>query len=170
MKRIIGMRRLTWLLSVLLALAACDSRMYTRDGVTDGDAFFIPPGSLLDQQPDAQSWVAYSLGKSACQLQIGGANPARNSSFECEFKARRILVNNWRTHAQVADEEAGYLDELLWVADAGFLEEYVWHYLRRRQWQRPPDLDLDGFRVWRREQLRGHNPETRLIGSWYYRK
>ena len=75
----------------LAALAACNGEIYVRDGVTDGDTFFLAERAMADGDPAYQSWVRYSLARSACQLQLGGDNPARQSSFECELSARRML-------------------------------------------------------------------------------
>ena len=80
---------------LLFPLAVESSEIYTRDGVTDGDTFYLAPSAFVNDDPALQSWVAYSLMKSACQLEIGGENPARASSFECEHKARKVLVDAW---------------------------------------------------------------------------
>ena len=104
------------LLIGLLALSACNPSIYTRDGVTDGDTFYLAPHAWLDDDPALQSWVAYSLVKSTCQLQGGGENPARNSDYGCELTAREHLVDTWETqleeHAFASDP---YLDALLQV-------------------------------------------------------
>lgn len=163
------MRRLV-LLSFLL-LAACNSEIYTRDGVTDGDSFYLAPRAFQDDDPVLQSWVAYSLMKSTCQLEVGGEIPARASDFRCEIMAREHLLDAWedqrREHEGAADR---YLDSLAAVRAAGFLDEYTVHYFGRRNWRVPAELQADEFRRWRRMNLRRHEPETRLIGSWGYRQ
>lgn len=162
-------RRLTPLvLLAALVLAACDGRIYVRDGVTDGDTFYLPPHALTDGDADLQSWVAYSLDRSTCQLMMGGDNPARNHSWECELGAREILVETWLEQARLKDAQDAYLDELARVSSAGFLEEYVWHYHARDEWRRPANLQLAAFDEWRRDRLAGHRPETRIVGSWNY--
>ena len=157
-------------LIVLLPLTALGSGIYTRDGVTDGDTFYLAPYALTNDDPVLQSWVSYSLTKSACQLELGGDNPARNSSFSCELTAREHLLETWvdqrLEHQGAADS---YLDSLLRVHDAGFLEEYVVRYFGQRDWQVPPVVQTDRFRAWQRENLRRHKPVTRIIGSWNYR-
>ncbi|MEX2126466.1 MAG: hypothetical protein WD795_21405 [Woeseia sp.] len=149
--------------------AACNGEIYLRDGVTDGDTFYLAERALTDPDPVLQSWVSYSLTRSACQLQAGGENPARANSFECELGAREHLVETWSehraAHANISDR---YLDELTQVQEAGFLAEYVADNFRRRNWQIPPRLDPRAFDDWRRIHLRSHTPATRLIGSWNY--
>jgi hypothetical protein len=150
-------------------VASCNSEIYLRDGVTDGDTFYLADSALVDPDPVLQSWASYSLTRSACQLQIGGKNPARATSFDCELTARRHLLETWIQH--IADDRTAsdpYLDALNRVHDAGFLAEYVAHFLGKRQWRIPPDIRFADFDVWRRENLRGHKIVTRLTGSWNY--
>ena len=90
------MPRLAALTLFTLVLVACSGEVYVRDGVTDGDTFYLSERALSDDDPGYQSWVTYSLAKSACQLQIGGDNPARANSFECELMSRRLLLDSWR--------------------------------------------------------------------------
>lgn len=158
--------RLVIVIVVIAAITGCDRRIYVQDGVTDGDRFSVPPYAYASSDPVLQSWVAYGLARSVCQLEIGGPNPARNQAFECELVAREALIARWQQSPSLADP---YLEQLSVTAEAGYLEEYVWHYLRRREWTRPDDLDLAGFTAWRNEALpRRHRPETRIIGSWGY--
>ena len=150
-------------------LGGCASEVYVRDNVTDGDTFYLAPTAYASNDAALQSWVTYSLMRSACQLEIGGPNPARASSFGCELEARQHLVDAWRVqrgkHPDAADL---YLDGLERVAAADFLPEYVARYFGRRHWQLPTDLDSDGFAAWRRHELPRHRPQTRIIGSWGY--
>lgn len=156
--------------SVLVVLAACNSEIYVEDGVTDGDTFYLATTAFVDTDPALQSWVAYSLVRSACQLELGGDNPARSSSYGCEFTARNLLVDAWAEqraeNPAIADD---YLDELLSVRDAGFLDEYTAYYFRRTDWQIPVEVDIDAFSRWRARHLRRHKPQTRIIGSWNYK-
>ena len=155
---------------LLLALGACNTSIYTRDGVTDGDTFFLAPHAYSNDDPVLQSWVAYSLMKSTCQLELGGHNPARNSDYGCEFTARRHLLDAWeRQRAEHPAASDRYLDTLLAVRDAGFLDEYTVRYFGRDHWQVPAEVRLGEFREWQHEHLRRHRPQTRIIGSWNYR-
>ena len=159
----------TWLLLLCLPAVALAGQVFTRDGVTDGDTYYLAPHAHVDDDPVLQSWVAYSLSKSTCQLEMGGDNPARNSSYGCEFTARQHLLEVWG--AQRAEHAAAddYLDALLRVRDAGFLDEYTVRYFGRKHWQVPAEVDLPAFRQWQKTHLRGHRPQSRLIGSWNYR-
>lgn len=156
-------------LSAVAALPVQSSEIYLRDGVTDGDTFYLSNVALTDDDPALQSWVSYSLTRSTCQLQIDGKNPARASSFQCELLARQHMLETWREKLG-ADEAADdvYLDTLLAVDNAGYLREYIAHFLGRKSWQLPPDLQSQAFDEWRKKSLRGHKPQTRLIGSWNY--
>lgn len=157
-----------WLIGLLL-MAGCNNEIYVRDGVTDGDTFYLAPVASVDTDPALNSWVTYSLVKSVCQLELGGDNPARQTSYDCEFKARKVLVDAW---AEKRAENFGisddYLDELLSVREAGYLGEYTAHYFRRTNWQVPVEIDVDAFGEWRRQHLRRHRPQTRIIGYWGY--
>jgi hypothetical protein len=151
----------------MFALVACNGEIFTRDGVTDGDTFYLAPTAFVDDSPALQSWVAYSLMKSTCQLKIGGDNPARASSFDCECTARRHLIQAWVRHSATEPGVSNdYLDDLKRISDAGFLQEYTASYYGRTDWELPQQLRTDAFREWRRAHLRRHRPVTRIVGSW----
>ncbi len=158
-----------WLLLLCLPAVALAGQVFTRDGVTDGDTFYLAPHAHVDDDPVLQSWVAYSLSKSTCQLEMGGETPARNSSFGCEFTARRHLLEAWDRQRSEHAATDDYLDALLRVRDAGFLDEYTVRYFGRKHWQVPAEVDIPSFRQWQKAHLRGHRPQSRLIGSWNYR-
>jgi len=161
--------RVTWLLLPLFALAGCNSEIYLQDGVTDGDTFYLAPRALSDDDPALQSWVTYSLSISACQLGIGGDNPARATSFECELKSRELLLDTWRDHKRIDPEfRDAYLDDLDAIERAGYLPEHVARHFGRRHWELPPTLEVGDYRRWERQAVPGLEPETRLVGSWNY--
>lgn len=159
-----------YLLSVaLLLLAGCNSEIYLRDGVTDGDTFYLAPVAAVDTDPVLQSWVAYSLAKSVCQLELGGDNPARANSYDCERSARSVLADTWAEKcAEYPGLSDDYLDALLAVSDAGYLGAYTAYFFGRNDWQVPAEVDVDAFDQWRRRHLRRHRPQTRLVGYWGY--
>ena len=150
-------------------LASCSSEIYLRDGVTDGDTFYLAQQALSDNDPALQSWVSYSLARSTCQLQIGGDNPARARSYECELTARRLLLETWlELQALEPANQDRYLDELAAIQENGYLDEYVAQHFANPNWQVPAGLDLAAYRRWQRQHLPRHRAETRIIGSWNY--
>ena len=161
--------RLLYFLPLALVISACNGQVYLRDGVTDGDTFYLAEYAWTEPDPVLQSWVSYSLARSTCQLLIGGDNPARASSFDCEVTARRILLQTWsEQQAKAVESEDEYLDDLVEVQTAGYLDEYVARFLEKRHWDIPDDLETRAFRKWQRKHLRDHEPETRITGSWNY--
>ena len=150
----------------LLGTGGCSGEVYVKDGVTDGDTFYLAQQALVDDDPVLQSWVSYSLTLSACQLALDAENPARASSFDCELTARRHLLETWQEQGAAGSDV--YLDTLLAVREAGWLPEYVAFHLRRDGWTLPGDLDLDGYRGFRRGHHPRHRARTRLTGSWNY--
>ncbi len=157
-------------IAACVLLGACHSDIYVRDGVTDGDTFYLAQEAMFDPDPALQSWVAYSLIKSTCQLEIGGDNPARASSYGCELTARQHLLDAWsEQQAKDPGVRDDYLDTLTSVRDAGHLDEYVVYYFGSRHWQVPAEVDMRRFRHWQERNLRQHRASTRIVGSWNYR-
>lgn len=155
---------------IVCLVTACNGEIYVRDGVTDGDTFHISPYVSANPDPVVQSWIRYSLARSVCQLQTDTGNPARANSFECERRSRKLLLDAWDEETLAdGDLRDPYLDDLRFVRNAGFLGEYVAHHFSKSGWALPDDLDMKAFHRWRRSELRGHDPETRIIGSWSYR-
>jgi hypothetical protein len=114
--------------------------------------------------------VTYSLVKSTCQLEVGGDNPARNSDYGCELTAREHLLDTWDSQRdEHRDASDPYLDSLLQVRNAGFLDEYTVHYFGRADWHVPAEVQVGDFRRWQKGNLPRHKPQTRTIGSWNYR-
>ena len=156
-------------IGAVLLLVGCQSDMYLRDGVTDGDTFYLAPAAYASGDPAVASWVRYSLIRSTCQLEAGTENPARVNRYACERKARQHLVEAWLEQKQTGRTVNDYLDVLVDVHEAGYLSEYTVHYFATSTWRVPETLDLDAFDHWRRENLRRHRPQTRLVGYWGYR-
>jgi hypothetical protein len=156
-------------LCLIVLLAGCNPTIYVRDGVTDGDTFYLARQAFTSGDPAVASWVRFSLMRSACKLEVGGEIPSRVSTFDCEVTARSHLVDAWQEERIRNDSvEDVYLDALLEVRHAGFLNEYVVYYFGKPTWEVPEMFDETGFRDYRRMHLRGHRAETRLIGSWGY--
>lgn len=157
------------LVLIALLVAACNGEIYLRDGVTDGDTFYLSQRAWADDDPVLQSWVRYSLARSTCQLENGGDNPARANSHRCELIARRHLLESWQERKALQPSLANdYLDDLLLVDEAGFLDEHVSRHFRQRNDATSVSPGMREYRRWLAATLPGHRPETRLVGSWNY--
>ena len=120
------------------ALSGCNSGIYLRDGVVDGDTFYIPPQAAVDPDPVVQAWIRYSLARSLCQIELADENPARATSFECEHRGREQLAGAWIEYTEANPTlRDDYLDDLRFVYRAGLLPEYVAVNYARRSWTLP---------------------------------
>jgi hypothetical protein len=135
-----------------------------------------PPNSHLFFQPDfarlpssAQTaWLSYGVARMTflherrVPMRIGQLDPG----FDEEVLGRRVMASVWsayRKGPRPALRDA-YLDDLVRVAEAGYLREYVWTFLHRPSWGASPnDLDLAGFGAWSEAHLARHAPVT-LVG------
>ena len=166
---VVGLAAIAVTIAATATLSGCNSGIYLRNGVVDGDTFYIPPQAAVDPDPVVQAWIRYSLARSLCQIELADENPARATSFDCEHRGREQLVGAWIEYTEanptLSDD---YLDDLRFVYRSGLLPEYVAANFARRSWSLPPDLDTRRFRRWQRTELRGHRPTTRLIGNWVY--
>ena len=82
-------------------------------------------------------------------------------AFQPELVARRAALAAWR--AQPGERsDSNYFALLSRVDEAGFLDEYVWYYLRdaRRDGAPPASLDLAGFESFRARELASHVPQS----------
>ncbi len=157
------------LLLMTVLVAACHSEIYVRNGVTDGNRFHVSTQDLLDEDPVLQSWVAYSMAKSICQLEIGGDSPARANSYGCELSSRNILLDTWvERRSQNPQLNDDYLNTLAMVREFAYLDEYVVRYFGKKDWFVPAEVDEESFHNWQRRHLSGHKPYTRIVGSWSY--
>jgi hypothetical protein len=61
-----------------------------------------------------------------------------------------------------AQPDSAYFSELARIEAAGYLEEYVWHYLRSEGLDKEPaaELDLAGFESFRLRELAAHEAKT----------
>ena len=109
------------------------------------------------------SWLVYAAAKRSL-IDTRVAAGGRTDDFSIEASAREALVDHWRSQQATASTSEPYLDRLVEVADAGYLDEYVIAAFGEPGWTIPPDvvgsLDLPGFFGWGQERLRDHTVET----------
>jgi hypothetical protein len=79
------------------------------------------------------------------------------ADFAAELSARRAALREYLGR-DAASRHSNYFDALAKVDAAGFLAEYVWHYLHDDKWggTPPATLQLDAFEAFRMRELADH--------------
>ena len=127
-----------------------------------------PPESSIEIDPgndaaEAQLWVAYASELLAAARATPGAMPPCGGPllprFATELAARSSALREYLARDA---RPAGYFAELARIESAGFLDEYVWHYLRDVDSEKTPPaaLDLAGFEAFRLRELAAHQVKT----------
>jgi hypothetical protein len=110
---------------------------------------------------DTPAWFAYALELSRYVRENPGAGPpcggVLDPPFELEIEGRRAALREYRARP-VHGRRSSYFNALARVEDAGFLEEYVWHYLHRDAWGAAPPaaLTMGAFEEYRERELSSH--------------
>jgi tetratricopeptide (TPR) repeat protein len=154
--------RAAWWPLFALILHACATR---------GGGAPAPQGAhdevWLDPQATAlgagalSAWMIYGTFREVLFEQRGGRSHNRSASdYELELGARQKLVEAWAKDRGQAQKPNEYLDLLLEVQAAGFLDEYVVAQLAVPGWTIPGgavgSLDLSGFETWAAIHLPAH--------------
>jgi hypothetical protein len=81
--------------------------------------------------------------------------------FEAELAARKAALSEYRTRAG-PERTSIYFNDLERVDAAGFLDEYVWHYLRdhRSDIDPPAGLEPNAFEQFRERELATHEVQS----------
>jgi hypothetical protein len=109
----------------------------------------------------AELWLTYAMELVKYSREHPETRPACGGrllpGFDAELAARRAALAEFRAR-DAAQRGARYFEELLRIDDAGFLAEYVWHYLRdeRRDHAPPEGLRLTEFASFRQRELASH--------------
>ncbi len=127
-----------------------------------------PPGQdasiEVDSHDDADTaalWLAYAVELVSFSREHPQTRPACGGrytpGFEAELAARRAALANYRALAPER-RKSGYFDELARIDDAGFLEEYVWQFLRDERVDITPsqELQIAAFEEFRLRELPAH--------------
>lgn len=110
---------------------------------------------------DTPAWFAYALELSRYVRENPGAGPPcgglLDPPFALEVEARGAALREYRARP-VHGRRSNYFNVLARVDDAGFLDEYVWHYLHRDAWGATPPaaLTLGAFEEYRERDLTSH--------------
>jgi hypothetical protein len=123
--------------------------------------------TLLDDNADSAvsaAWLSYALSHvNWVKDNYVDKDPVTDYklTFDEELLCRNNMVQVWfEIQEKTPGLKDSYLDEMLLVRNAGFLDEYVWTYHSQEGWPLPKDLQLEEFNVWLDENLNQHQPTT----------
>lgn len=154
--------------AVAAAIAARPPRaLPARNPALDDPALSDPsiemaPGYTVFDTP---AWFAYALELSRYARENPGAAPPcgglLDPPFDVEVEGRRAALREYRARP-VHGRRSNYFNALAHVEDAGFLEEYVWHYAHRDAWGATPPaaLTTTSFEEYRARELSSHTPQS----------
>jgi len=114
---------------------------------------------------DAALWLIYAGELLRASRDVPDALPPCGGplvpGYAAELTARRAALQGYQAR-EPAQRTSPYFSELARIDAAGFLEEYVWHYLRNesRDTSPPADLDLPAFESFRLRELPEHAVRT----------
>jgi hypothetical protein len=119
-----------------------------------------------DSAEDAAAvWLGYLVARTAYHEKHNLPMPVSGEilpTFGEEVAARTDATTIYQElKAKDKKLKDAYWEELIRVKEKGFMPEYVWTYLRRRNWhEREAPKNLAAFENWRGSALRGHKPQT----------
>jgi hypothetical protein len=128
-------------------------RAPAREALIEVDGEFEPETAAL--------WIEYAahlVTHARTHPQIRPVCGGRlRPDFAAELDARRAALDAYRSRGPEL-RSSRYFDELLRVADAGLLPEYVWHYLRNEATDVEPPIELrmSEFEEYRLRELPDH--------------
>jgi hypothetical protein len=125
----------------------------------------LAPELLEKGSATTPSWLAYGASKALAIDESRAANPnAGVTDFDTEYVARAALVDTWKELREKDGAKDAYLDLLVTVKDAGFLDEYVILSFSRPGWTIPakflPDIHISEFLAWATAHLPKHQVAT----------
>jgi len=153
--------------SVLDALAASISSRPARPAAAlpanaGAPGIAIDPGTDVE---DAPLWLAYGIELARAAGEQPRILPPCGGplipDYGTELAARRSALREY-LRRDPANRTSDYFNALARIDAAGFLEEYVWYYLRNPEVDTTPpaELALDDFEKFRARELTAHQVET----------
>jgi hypothetical protein len=118
----------------------------------------------VETNPDtasAAAWLAYAVELARYSGEHPETRPPCGGrlvpGFAAELAARQAALREYRMRTTAA-QTSSYFNQLARVEAAGFLDEYVWHFLRNEGWDLAPPagLELDAFEPFRQRELATH--------------
>jgi hypothetical protein len=135
-----------------------------RQALSSPEEASIELGADIDADT-AAPWFEYAAHLITSSRRRPEIRPAcggpLSPDFAAELDARRAALPAFRAR-DPASRSSRYFDQLSRVDEAGFLAEYVWHYLRDEQRDlRPPgELRMGDFEAFRLRELPDHEVHT----------
>jgi hypothetical protein len=116
-------------------------------------------------QRSAAIWLGYLMARAVYRDEHKLPLPASGKivpSFKEEISARTAAAQIYQElKAKDKGLHDSYWEILSLVKDKGFMDAYVWTYLRRSEWQsKEKPKSLLAFQEWSRVPLQGHKPQT----------
>jgi tetratricopeptide (TPR) repeat protein len=115
------------------------------------------------------AWMSYGMKKALWRTQTFFEKNPGDSTYVFtlaeEVDCRKSLADIWIDMRSKSGSHDKYLDELTSVVQAGFINEYVWKYLRQSSWTTPTELREEAFESLLRDNLVDHNCITLSTAS-----
>lgn len=144
------------------AFAARPARPRAQPAEQPGTSIVIEPGN---DPAEASLWFHYVnvlLGTATDEPErLPPCGGALVPGYQAELTARRSALREFLAR-DAAERGSEYFSDLAKIDAAGFLEEYVWHFLRDQRLDKnpPAGLELDAFREWLARNFPAHNVRT----------
>lgn len=144
------------------SFAARPAKPYEKPASAPQASIVIEPGG---DPGEASLWFNYANSLLRAAVTTPDRLPACGGTmvpgFATELAARRAALHEYLAR-DTAVPGSGYFSELARIEDAGFFDEYVWHYLRDATLDGTPpaDLDLAAFEKFREAHLATHVVKT----------
>jgi hypothetical protein len=111
------------------------------------------------------AWMAY--GNKRAQLikeRTGHFHNRSGDDYTLEIASRQAMVEVWAKSRTFNETPNPYLDLMLELSTAGYLEEYVVVFFAKPGWTIPGAalslLNIPEFTQWSAQKLAGHQPQT----------
>lgn len=113
--------------------------------------------NVLSNENSAAGWLAYGMALIAWEpVYLEDGSP---DYFNREVSARETAAQIWKELKQNDSSKSDPdLDILETISDAGYMDEYLWVYLKDDRWKNPGTLELEEFMQWASDNLVNHVP------------
>jgi hypothetical protein len=131
---------------------------------TGEPSLIVSPEILKYDEGARAAWMAYGITKlGVLRGQVSGLSARRASDYGIELEAHTTMLSVWKHRRAEGAAPDAYLDTLMDVERAGFLEEYVLISFGEPGWTLPASalasLDWTGFFAWAKSHLGKHRPK-----------